>query len=587
MTSHSAAKPGRSENQAPASVMRKLREALAAQQAGQLDKAERLYNEVLRPRPQEFDALHLLGLLKYQRGQFAEALRLIGAALASHGQSADAWSNLGLVFHAQGQNDKALESYDRALELKPDHPDVLNNRGNALNGLGRHAAALESFTRALKARPDYIAAQFNRGSTLLTLGRLDEALASFEATLTAAPNHAETLCHRGNALMKLKRLDEALASYLAAARAAPDNPVILHNLAHTLRLTGRPREAQASAEFALKLKPDYAEAHYENAMALLALGRLREGFAAHEWRWATAEFASQRRQFTAPQWRGGNLDPGSLAGRTLFLHAEQGFGDTLHFVRYVPLLADKGATVILEVQPQLKALLSGIAGASAVIARGETVPSFDLHCPFMSLPHAFATELGTIPGHVPYLAGNPARIAQFSKRLAAAPGPKVGLVWAGDSRQHDPKANAIDALRSISLAQLAPLAAIDTVTFVSLQKGAPAAQAQSPPSGMRLIDWTAELEDFADTAALIANLDLVVSVDTAVAHLAGALAKPVWILSRFAGCWRWLDGRDDSPWYPTARLFHQRAPGAWDEVIALVADALRSLSIDRAASGLD
>jgi tetratricopeptide (TPR) repeat protein len=580
MTGRSNANIVRNPLAPPASVMRKLREALAAQQSGRFDKAERLYSEVLKQRPQEFDALHLLGLLKYQRGNFSEALRLIGAALRSHGDSADAWSNLGLVFHALGDNNKALKCYDQALALQPDHPDVLNNRGNALNGLGRHDDALACFARALAARPDYIAAQFNLGSTLLALGRLDEALARFDATLKTAPNHAETLCHRGNALMTLNRLDEALGSYFAAARAAPDNPVMLHNLAHTLRLSGRPREAQAAAEAAARLKPDYAEAHFENGLALLALGRLREGFAAHEWRWATAEFASQRRHFTAPQWQGGDLTPGSLSGRTLLVHAEQGFGDTLHFVRYLPLLADTGATVILEVQPQLKSLLSGIAGASMVVARGEALPAFDLHCPLMSLPHAFATALDSIPANVPYLAAEPARIAHFAGRLAEAPGRKIGLVWAGESRKHDPKANVIDARRSISLAQFAPLATLGGVTFVSLQKGAPAAQALTPPSGMTLIDWTAELEDFADTAALIAGLDLVVSVDTAVAHLAGGLGKPVWILSRYAGCWRWLDGREDSPWYPTARLFHQRTPGAWDEVVTRVNEELRNYTAE-------
>jgi hypothetical protein len=253
----------------------------------------------------------------------------------------------------------------------------------------------------------------------------------------------------------------------------------------------------------------------------------------------------------------------------LLIHAEQGFGDTLHFVRYVPLLSERGATIILEVQSQLKALLSQIIGASAVIGRGEPLPSFDRHCPLLSLPLAFRTQPETISANVPYIAADRARVAHWARLLNFAGKRKIGLVWAGNA-----SASAIDARRSMSLNHFAPLAGLTNIQLFSLQKGEPAAQALQPQDGLSLIDPTSELAGFEDTAALIANLDLVISVDTAVAHLAGALGKPVWILSRFDGCWRWLNGREDSPWYPTARLFHQKAPGDWDEVIARLRDAL-------------
>jgi tetratricopeptide (TPR) repeat protein len=559
------------QGQASPTIARKLREAYAAHQAGYVDKAERLYSEVLRHRPNEFDALHLLGLLNYQRGRLPEALRLIGAALNCNGRSAEALANLGMVFHARGELEKALSTYDEALAIKPGHPDVHNNRGNTLNSLGRRDAALMSFDQALAARPDYVAALYNRGTTLIELGRHGEALASFDAALKFAPNHAESLCHRGNALLRLGRLAEAEASYAVAARVAPNNPLILHNHALALRHTGRPREALQRAEEALRLRPDYAPARFEQSLALLALGDLRRGFAAYEARWDTNEFLPQRRGLSAPLW----LGQADLNGKTILLHAEQGFGDTLQFVRYVPLVARTGARIVLEVQPDLKPLLSGIEGASSVIARGETLPPFDLHCPLMSLPLAMRTELATIPANVPYLAAEAGKVAQWAARLSAYAGRrKIGLVWAGAPRPNDPNANAIDARRSMSLQHFAPLAGLPDIQFFSLQKGEPSIEARQPPDGLPLVDFTADLHGFDDTAALIANLDLVICVDTAVAHLTGALGKAVWVLSRFDACWRWLDSRDDSPWYPTARLFRQRAPGAWRDVVAHVCEAL-------------
>ncbi|MGB8739627.1 MAG: glycosyltransferase family 9 protein [Xanthobacteraceae bacterium] len=281
---------------------------------------------------------------------------------------------------------------------------------------------------------------------------------------------------------------------------------MLRNHAMALRHRGRPRDALASAEKALRAMPDYASARFEQAPTLVALGDFARGFTLYESRWNIPEFEPQKRNFSGPPWLGEE----DIAGKTLLVHAERGFGDTLHFVRYVPLLAERGGRVA-----HWAAQLSNFAGKT-----------------------------------------------------------KVGLVWAGNS-----SASAIDARRSMSLNDFAPLAGLTDIALFSLQKGEPAAQALQPPDGLSLIDPTSELIGFEDSAALIANLDLVISVDTAVAHLAGALGKPVWILSRFDGCWRWLNGREDSPWYPTARLFHQRAPGAWDEVVARLRDALSRYDI--------
>jgi tetratricopeptide (TPR) repeat protein len=557
-------------NQIPAEPQpnfeRKLRQAFAAQQAGDVDKAERLYAAVLRLRPNEFNALHMLGLLNYQRGRFPEALRLIAAALRTDGSSVDAWSNLGLVFHAQGEHAKALTCYDQALAIKPDHADVLNNRGNALHRLGQHDAALDSFAKALATRPDYVIAHHNRGTTLLDRGRVADALASFDAVLALAPNHAETLCHRGNAFVKLNRVEEAVESYTSALRFAPDDPTMLHNHAHALRLLGRPREALLSAEKALRIKPDYAAARFEQSLALLTLGDLRGGFAAYEARWDTEEFLPQLRNLTAPAWFGQD----DLTGKTILLHAEQGFGDTLQFARYVPLLAQRGAKIILEVQPELKSLLSRIEGASLVIARGEAPPPFDLHCPLMSVAHALRTELGTIPANVPYLLASAADVARWRDLLP--PGePRVGLAWSGrPTHKHD-------RTRSIALAGLAPLLAATHVAFVSLQPDVREEDEATLAAHPRLHDIGRNFKSFADTAAVISLLDLVICVDTATAHLAGALGKPVWILVPVGPDFRWLLDREDSPWYPTARLFRQQRFGDWTGAV----DRLRN-ELDRA-----
>jgi tetratricopeptide (TPR) repeat protein len=564
----------RKSTSAQPDLARKVHEAFAAQCAGQTETAIELYTEVLRKRPNEFDALHMLGLLEYQRGRLREALKLIGAAVKSNANSADAWSNLGLAFHAQGDYAKAVSSFDRALAIKPDHADVLNNRGTTLNCLGRHDAALAAFARALALRPDYLFARFNHGSTLLKLERYAEALASFDTALALAPNHPDTLCHRGNALLKLDRIEDAFASYAQALRFAPDHPHMLRNHAMALRHLGRPRDALASAEKALRAMPDYESARFEQALALLALGDFARGLVAYESRWDIPEFVPQKRNFAGQPWLGEE----DIAGKTVLIHAEQGFGDTLHFVRYVPLLAERGVTIILEVQPQLKTLLSQMPGTSAVIGRGEPLPPFDRYCPLLSLPLAFGTQPATIPANVPYIAADRGRAAHWAARLSDFAGKtKIGLAWAGNA-----SASAIDARRSMSLGDFAPLAELTNIQLFSLQKGERAAQALQPPDGLSLIDPASELAGFEDTAALIANLDLVISVDTAVAHLAGALGKPVWILSRFDGCWRWLNGREDSPWYPTARLFHQKAPGAWGDVIARLREALsRYDSADR------
>jgi hypothetical protein len=327
----------------------------------------------------------------------------------------------------------------------------------------------------------------------------------------------------------------------------------------------RTAEAIGCFERALAIGPADPRTQWHLAMNHLLSGNFAAGWDRLEARFEATGACAQE-----PAWDGAPFQPGTR----VLLRAEQGHGDTLQFVRYAPLLAARGAVVLLEVQPGLKRLLAAQPWGHGVIAQGDALPPHELQCPLMSLPRAFATRLATIPAEIPYLRADPREVAAWRHRLAPMPGPRVGLAWAGGFRPQDLEVRMMDRRRSMPLARLAPLARVPGVRLVSLQKGPPSAQARHPPADMALLDWTDELRDFADTAALIEALDLVISVDTAVAHLAGALGRPVWLLNRFDTDWRWLLARDDSPWYPTMRLFRQPSPGDWDGVVRSVADAL-------------
>ncbi len=373
------------------------------------------------------------------------------------------------------------------------------------------------------------------------------------------------LNNRGNTLKELKRYDDALASYDRALALEPGFAGAHHNRGVTLQELKRYDDALASYERASALRPDFVEAHWNESLVRLQLGDFHGGWRKYEQGWKTG-LRGEPRGFAQPRWTG--AEP--LAGRTLLLHVEQGFGDTIQFVRYAPLAAAAGARVILEAYPLLTTLLSEVEGVNAVVSRGEPLPAFDLHCPLLSLPLAFGTELDTIPARVPYLTAPPARLARWGARLPRAGGLRVGLAWSG---RETPDPN-----RSVALAQLAPLFDLPGIHFVSLQKDVRDSDEAALRGRPELLHLGPDLADFADTAAVIEQLDLVISIDTAVAHLAGALGKPVWILLPFSSDWRWLLDRDDSPWYPTARLFRQDETRAWDTVIARVRAALKGFA---------
>ena len=550
-------------------------QAIMLRDLGRLDAAAASFAQATAIKPDFAEAHRNRGVALYELGRLDEALASHDRALMLKPDYVEAWGDFGVSLLAVGRAPDALACFDRSLALRPDHAQTLNNRGNALGALGRFGEALASYDRAIALSPDYAEAWSNRVAALQGLGRLEAALESSDRAIALAPDYPEAHHNRASALYRLRRLEEAAASCDAALALRPDFAEAHDSRGVALSELGRLDEAVASLEQALALKPDYAEAHHDLAMCRLALGDYVAGWAEYEWRWKTRQLARQVRAFEAPLWLGRE----DIRGRTILLHAEQGLGDTLQFCRYAPLVAALGARVVLEVQPGVKRLLSRLEGVEAVVARGEPLPAYDLQTPLMSLPLALGA--GPEGERGPYLFADPDEVAAWGERLGPKIGLRVGLCWAGGARPDQPVANAVDQRRSLPLAAFAPLAGVPGLELYSLQKGPPAGQLAEALAagwgGPAIIDLTDALKDFADTAALVANLDLVITCDTSTAHLAGGMGRPVWILNRFDACWRWLEHRDDSPWYPSARLFRQTAPGDWCGVVEEVKGALMDM----------
>lgn len=565
------------------------------QALGRLDEALASYDRALASRPDIPEAHCNRGNALIELKRHEDALTSLDRALALRPDYVEAHLNRGNAFNALKRHAEALESFDRALALKPDHVEALCNRGVALQGLGRIPDALASYDRALALRPDVAETHSNRGNALLALQRYDEALASFDRALALQPNSADPHSNRGIVLTALARHDEALASFDRALALAPDHVEALSNKSAVLLELKQYDEALACADRALALAPDHVGAlcnrgtilnelmrqgealaafdraieiapeapklHWNAGAVSLLTGDFARGWAEYEWRWKKDSMAKAMRSFPQPLW----LGEGDIAGKTILLHSEQGFGDTLQFCRYAAQVAARGARVILEVEAPLTALMSTLAGPAQVIAKGSALPDFDLHCPLLSLPLAFGTRPDTIPAETAYLKAPSSH--RWRDRLAAVRRPAIGLVWSGNPAHHR------DAERSASLAALEP--SLDAeATFVSLQKEPRPADAALLAQRPEILRFGEQLGDFSDTAALIAALDLVIAVDTSVAHLAAALGKPAWILLQYLPDWRWMLHREDSPWYPTARLFRQNETRRWDAVVARVRTAL-------------
>ncbi len=559
-----------SRHPGPFNIGQALNDAVTLHRQGRLRDAEKLYARVLKAAPDHFDALNLLGTVKAQLGRAGEAHRLFSAAIKINPQVPQAWANLGLALHRLKRNQEALDCFDKALKLAPGDVAMLNNRANALLGLDRAEEALAGFRDVLARAPQFGEAHLNSGIALAALGRPAEALAGLDRAATLMPGHPGVHFNRGLALYDAGRYAEAAAAHDAALALTPDHASAWLNRGRALAALNRHDEAIASYDKTLTLRQDDPDAHFMASMALLTRGDYAKGFEKYEWRWRRTGMPAQQSR-GRPLW----LGEYPLAHKSVLLHAEQGLGDTIQFVRYVPMLAAGGANIVLEVQPELATLLTQLKGAAGVIPRGAAPPQrFDVHCPLGSLPLAFKTELGTVPAEIPYLAADAAHLQKWSARLAALSRPRIALAWSGNPNQMN------DRNRSTTFARLAPLLSLDAggvsggPSFISIQREVRSADAEALAAEKRVTHVGAELDDFADTAAVVALCDLVITVDTSVAHLAGALGRPLWVMLTFAPDWRWTLG-ERTPWYPSARLFRQSTLGDWDGVVARVGEALR------------
>jgi tetratricopeptide (TPR) repeat protein len=598
-TSEQQGRAGAKSN-AGASAASHLELGIAQFQAGRTADAEACFRQILEKFPTHPDALHLLGVVAIATQRHAAGVELIRQAIRHNRNNPDYYANLGAGYSALGQLQEALESFKSALNLKRNAPAVLKNRANVLVRLGRFAEAIADFEAAVSLKPDFAEAYNDLGHTLSQVSQLEAAAESFRKALKIVPCYAAALNNLRGVLVRLRRPEEALRLIDEAISISPGMPDLLNikgvalkdldrfdealacfdraiainprfAAAHTNRgtcLEGMARygEALANYQSALSIDPDEPETHWNLAVNRLRLGDLLRGWIESEWRWKSPSLNLGDRRFDKPLWLG--AEP--IAGKVILLHNEQGLGDALQFCRYVPLLRDRGAEIILEIERPIKELLSRWPGISRCLARGDQLPTFDFHCPLTSLPLAFSTTLDTIPSEVPYL---PQASEEAGPQLGPSKRPRIGLVWSGNPNHTN------DRYRSLPFGKVLPLLDGVDAQFVSLQKNARAEDEELLRQRNDVLDLGPELRDFCATAAVVQQLDLIISVDTSVAHLAGGLGRPLWILLPYIPDWRWLLDRDDSPWYPTARLFRQTATRDWTEVVERVREAL----VDRIA----
>lgn len=571
----------------------KIQQALDFCQLGQFTRAEQVCREIVSSRPNNTDALHILGLVALETQNFTRAAELLSrvvkidpryatafvnrgsafqalgqwqAALESYAQAlaldanlAEAHYNCGVVLQKLQRSEEALASYDTAIGLRPDLADVYFNRALVLHELNRLPAALASYDQALMLEPGLAAAALGRANALYELGRLDEALAAYDRTISLTPDDAQAHCNRGNVLRELHQLIAALASYERAIALRSDLAVAHCNRANVLSELNQWDLALAGYDQAIALNPDYPEAHFNKAMTQLLIEDFENGWVNYEWRLKLKRTPTQNIteevRFREKRWNGKD----SLAGKRILIRSEQGYGDTIQFCRYVAVLAGLGAEVMLEVQRPLLELLQPLQGAAQVLEPGKPV-EFDYQIPLLSLPLAFGTTLATIPSATSYLASDPAKVVAWKSKLGPGLRPRVGLVWRGKVQRGDN--------RSAELTELAACLPVG-FQFVCLQKEIP-----KPDAGVlathEIMDCSAELHNFSDTAALCDCMDIVISIDTSIAHLSAALGKRTWILLPTYPDWRWSRSGADCPWYPTARLYRQSSSNAWGEVYARV-----------------
>ncbi len=579
-------------------ILNLLQTALAHHNAGRRAEAEPLYRRVLEIDPGNHDALHLLGVLLTQSGRVEDAIPLLSKAVAIHPQMVEFHRHLADALGMAGRYPQALTSYQNALqlnprdplsragagavllnagrfndaveqiriaaELQPGDPGALGNFGTALSRAGRFADAVNVLSRAVMMGPNVASVWMQYAEALWRLDRLEEALRAARRSLELNPNDALAHVLHGNVLQVMAEFEQAVEAYRTAAKLHSNSHDALNNIGLTLLKMGEATEALKVLEDAVQRWPQSSDVRANRSLALLTLGDLEHGLPEYESRWQSPAFAKLPRQ-SKPRW-----DGSELGGKAILLEGEQGMGDTIQFVRYAPMVAARGGHVIVMCGTPLHKIVSTVDGVSGVVAKGM-LPLFDVHLPLASLPFVFRTTLESIPATVPYVRSDAARVEAWRKRLADDANFKVGIAWAGSPGHQN------DRSRSTTLAAFAPVLAVEGATLYSLQKGDATRQIEAARENQRVIPLGHELNDFSDTAALLENLDLVISVDTSIVHLAGALARPVWTLLPRGPDWRWMLDREDSPWYPTMRLFRQERVGDWAGVFERVARELGKL----------
>ncbi len=606
-------------------------EALQLHQSGNIQQAIQHYQATLEKTPSDAQLMYLLGTAYCQNRELDQAIDLLNQSLALSPHNAFAHNNLGNAYQEKNHKEQALQCYQQAIRIKPDYVSAFYNQGNLLNALGRQQESLSSYAEAIRLQPNYLEAlreyasllrdmgnaeqaleifaqailvnhhnadvHFQKAITLKKLGRVYQAIESYLTTiqvdpkyisahfnlgnlyldlgenlsafncyskaLELKPDNPEAYLNRGNVLKSLRRMQEALNDYSAAININPNYADAYSNRGNLHKDNGRVEPALRDYEKALELRPNYAEVQWNKALLLIVKGDYLPGWELYEWRLRMSSYQVNCQKFPQPEWR----DLSEITGKTVLVYAEQGYGDAIQFCRYLIEVKNHCQHLIAQVNVALIPLLNTLAKDIQFIAKGETLPQFDMYCPLMSLPFIYKTTLDTIPAAIPYLYADQARVNQWRNTLPSQNSLRVGLVWTGSAKHEN------DINRSIPLNQLLPLMQLQ-VEWHSLQKEYRIKDQAALKQCPQLQHHQKDLNDFADTAALIECMDLVITVDTSVAHLAGAMGKPVWVLLPFAPDYRWLLEREDSPWYPSARLFRQKAYGDWQSVVTDVAGQL-------------
>ena len=545
-----------------------VQQGLNLHQRGNLNDAQNIYEQILSIQENNFDALQLLGALFAQVKKYPQAIKFLSKAIIVDPNHAGCFSNLGISFQKLRRLEEALSSYDKAISLQADYAEAYSNRGAVLQELKRFDEALSSYDKAISIKGDYAEAFNSRGTVLEELKCLEEALSSYHKAISINKDYTEAYYNHGNVLHKLKRLEEALSSYDKSISLHEDYAEAYSNRGTVLEELKRLDEALSSYEKAISINKDYAEAYWNSSICYLLAGNFNEGWARYEWRWQSKSISKTAgiRKFSQPLWLGTEV----LKDQTIFLYAEQGLGDTIQFSRYVSLVAGLGAKVVLEVQPSLVKLLSYLEGISQIISKGDKLPNFDYQCPLMSLPLAFKTELKTIPSVSKNISTDEKKVEKWQAILGEKTKPRVGIVWSGAVNHKN------DLQRSLKLSQLITHLPSD-YEYLSLQKEISDVDKEVLIECCKIKHFGDDLKDFTDTAALCELIDIVISVDTSVAHLAGTLGKNTWVLLPYSPDWRWLLDRNDSPWYSSVKLYRQEKINDWESALVNIESDLKKL----------